>query len=135
MKNTMKTIICLIMVVGVIICFSACGTNEKTDATNAPVVKQYVTGRYELENIEYENGTISSGEVLKQAEDVMGDMYVELFNDGTAQLSLFGQIKDMEFSDDKMWQIDMSSVSYEFSVKNGKVTLEKDGDTYIFVKK
>lgn len=135
MKKSMKTMICFALIVGVFFCFAACGSKEETPATNNPVIQQYLTGRYELEKIEYASGTTSSGDVLQQAEETMGDMYVELFSDGTAQLSLLGQIHGMEFSEDKMWQIGSALNTYAFSVSNGRVTLERDGDTYIFVKK
>lgn len=134
MKKAVKTIITLLLVLGILFCFGACGSSDAPAATDAPAVKQYITGRYEIEKIEHDNGTTSSGETLQHFEDVMGEMYVELFSDGTAQLVLLGQIHDMEFSDDKMWQIDYANNSYDFSVSNGRVTLEKDGDRYTFVK-
>ena len=128
-----KTLVCLVLILSVLFSFTACDSEASPAITDA-AVKQYVTGRYELEKIEYENGTVSSGDVLQSAEDVMGNMYVELFSDGTAQLALLGQIHDMEFSEDQMWQIGYTNHTYDFSVSNGKVILKRDGDTYTFVK-
>ena len=128
-----KTLVCLVLILSVLFSFTACDS-EASPATTDSAVKQYVTGRYELEKIEYEKGTASSGGVLQSAEDVMGNMYVELFSDGTAQLALLGQIHDMEFSEDQMWQIGYTNHTYDFSVSNGKVILKRDGDTYTFVK-
>lgn len=65
----------------------------------------------------------------------MGDMYVELFSDGTARLSLLGQVHDMEFSDTKMWKENSTAFTYEFSAGDGKVVLKQAGDTYTFAKK
>ncbi len=135
MKNTIRIVLCAVLVLGVLFSFSACGGSEQAVFTDDTAVKQYVTGRYELKTIKREDGTVTSGDILQQAEDAMGDMYVELFSDGTAQLALYGQIKDMEFSDDEMWNIDYANESYDFSVRNGKVTLNDSGDTYVFVKK
>lgn len=128
-----KTLVCLVLIISVLFSFTACGS-EEAPATTEAAVKQYITGRYELEKIEYENGTVSSGDVLQSAEEAMGNMYVELFSDGTAQLALLGQIHDMEFSEDQMWQINYTNHTYDFSVGSGKVILKRDGDTYTFVK-
>ena len=135
MKRTMKTMICAALILGVFCCLCACGAKSETPADNSAAIQQNVTGRYELEKIEYADGTIASGEVLQSTEDVMGDMYVELFSDGTALLSLLGQKHDMEFSEDKLWQDGYALNTYAFSVSDGRVTLERAGDTYIFVKK
>ena len=135
MKKTVKSLLCILCILGAFCSFAACGADGKSDATEKPARKQYITGRYELEEILWADGTTASGSVLEEVEAVMGDMYVELFSDNTAQLALYSQIHDMEFSEDKMWQIDSELISYEFSVSNGRVTLQSEGDTYIFVKK
>ncbi len=135
MKKTVKSLLCILCTLGVLCSFAACGADGKSNATEKPALKQYITGRYELEEILWADGTTASGSVLQEVEAVMGDMYVELFSDNTAQLALYSQINDMEFSEDKMWQIDSTLISYDFSVRNGRVTLQSDGDTYIFVKK
>jgi hypothetical protein len=134
MKKTIKFVLCIVSLLSVLFCFGACDSGDAKPTERVPVVKEYMIGRYELQSIEWSNGTVATDKTLQEAEDAMGDMYVELFRDSTAQLSLYGQINDMEFSEDQMWQIDFEDNSYEFSVKNGKVTLEKAGDTYIFVK-
>ena len=135
MKQAMKAMMCVALAISVFLYLCACGAKNDTPAATDPVIKQNAIGRYELEKIQYADGTVASGETLQQAEEAMGDMYVELFSDGTAQLSLLGQIKDMEFSADQLWQSDSTFNTYAFSVSNGRVTLERDGDTYIFVKK
>ena len=135
MKNAVKTLLCFVLILGTLLCLSACGGSEEASSTEKAPVKQYITGRYELEKIQWANGTVATGETLQESEAAMGDMYVELFSDSTAQLSLLGQIKDMEFSEDKMWQINYTNDTYDFSVSNGRVTLVSNGDTYTFVKK
>ena len=135
MKFTKKFFICLILVLGTLFCLSACGSNESSTIPETNAVKLYITGRYELEEIQWASGITASGETLQSSEDAMGDMYVELFSDYTAQLSLYGQIMDMEYSDNEMKQVNSTFNTYEFSVNSGRVTLKKDGDTFIFVKK
>lgn len=123
------------MILLCLLCFCSCDSNNESSTKDKNVVKQYITGRYELQSIEWANGTVASDSTLQLSEETMGDMYVELYSDGTAQLSLYGNIYDMEFSEDKMTQINFELNTYDFSVGSGEVTLKKSGDTYIFVKK
>ena len=133
MKTTMRIVCCSVLVFCMVFCLSACGSTNTgdTEPTLAPI-KQSQLGRYELKTVQYHDGTEWSKETLAAAEAAMGDMYVELFEDRTALLSLLGQVHDMEFSDNKMWH---SGNTYSFSVGNGEVTLvNSDGDRYIFRK-
>lgn len=143
MKNVLYMILCFVLFFCIALGVSACNSKMEAMAKKEPeavtseetvAVKLYITGRYELETVRWKDGTTASGEVLQEAEDTMGNMYVELFSDGTAQLSLYGQIRDMEFSEDKIWEIGQADKAYEFSVSNGKATLKDAGDTYIFSK-
>ena len=134
MNKIIKITLCTVMVISCLLGFSACGKKEDATSETESVVKQYMVGRYELQSVEWASGTTASGSTLQQSEDAMGDMYVELFSDGTAQLSLYGQTRDMEFTDDEMHQIDSKLNTYEFSVGGGKVILKQSGDKYTFVK-
>ena len=134
MKKTLRMILCVVLVLGVFFSFSACGGSDDSGSEDSPVIKQSATGRYELVKIEWSSGPVAEDEILEELEEATGDMYVELFSDGTAQLALHGQIQDMEYSEDEMWQENFELHSYEFSVRNGKVILQKDGDKYTFVK-
>lgn len=135
MNKTLKITLCLLLVLGSLLCLCACGGNDSTPATQGAAIKQYTTGRYELQSIEWNSGTSASGEMLQEQEEIMGDMYVELFGDGTAQLSLFGQIKDMECADGQMWTADHMKTTYAYTVKDGKLTMTAEDATYYFVKK
>ena len=135
MNKVLKIALCLSMILICFLCFCACEKDENSSSKTGSVVKQYITGRYECQAIEWENGTVASGESLQYSESVMGDMYLELFSDGTAQLSLWGQIHDMEFTDTEIHEIGSDYNTYEFSVGSGRATLKDDRATYIFVKK
>ena len=136
MRSIARYILCFVIVIIVIFSFSACccGQGDSSANGNESVVKQYIVGRYELYSIEYENGLTVTGETLVNIEDAMGDMYLELYSDGTALLSLNGQVLDMEFSDTKIWQMGYENEKHSFSVTNGKATLEKWDNLYTFVK-
>ncbi len=136
MKKVMKIILAVIMVLSVVLCFNACDSgNASEDSSEEKKVSQNVTGRYELEKILWDDGTSILEETLQISEEAMGEMYVELFEDGTAILSLYGQITEMSFSDNEMWQTTYKNNSYEFSVSGGTVTLKRAGDTFTFVRK
>ena len=135
MKKCLRVVVCLVLALGIFMCLGGCGSDTEPKTGNTPSIKENAVGRYELKKVQWANGTAVSGDALKTVEDQMGDMYVELFRDGTATLALYGQVQDMEFSEDKMWQENFSLVTYDFSVSDGKVILNRNGDEYIFEKK
>lgn len=131
MKKSFRIVLCLVLVLGSLLCLSACGSQSNSTPVGDSSVKQYTTGRYEIQTITWDDGTSASGDTLS----LMGATYVELYSDNTAQLCLFGVLADMEYSDSKMWRAGSEFLSYEFSVKDGKVTLTDNGTTYVFIKK
>lgn len=135
MTKCFKISLCLILILGSLVCLCACGN----DSSSAPVadtpVKQSATGRFEIDAIEWDDGTKLSGDLLQEQIDIMGETFLELYDDNTALLCLYGQRTDMEYSDSKLWNSGNDLFTYEFSVKNGTATLVQDGTTFIFVKK
>lgn len=134
MNKTLKTVLCLVLVLGSLLCLSACGGETSSAPTEPTPVKLHLTGRYEIESIEWASGTVSSGEILEEALDAMGDMYVELYSDGTAQLCMYGSISDMEFNETEIWNMDADYIKYEISINDGKLTLKDGEDIFNFVK-
>ena len=132
MKKSFRTILCLLLVLGSLLCLCACGSGDAPADDSS--VKQYATGRYEIQSIQWDDGTEASGELLENSLEMMGDTYLELYSDNTALLCLLGQRADMEFSESQIWRAGNNALTYEFSVKDGKATLYAEGTTYIFVK-
>lgn len=135
MKKRFAMALCLIFVLGSLLCLSACGSKTETPSAGDTAVKQYVTGRYEIQSITWEDGTSISGALLEEQIASMGDTFVELYDDSTATLCLYGTRWDMEYSENRIWKDGNDLYSYEFFVKDGKATLDQDGTTFVFVKK
>ena len=133
MKKTMKMIVCLILVLGSVVCLGACGNKKETseESFQIPLSK---TGLYEIESMESEDGTVTSGEAWEDAIEQMGSIYIELYEDNTAEFCLYGNIWDMEFSEDKIWETDNKWKRYDFSVDDGYVTITMGGFTYTLAK-
>ena len=135
MKTYFKIALCLLLIVS---CFlTACG--GKTTAATEPTLPRSATGRYEIQSITWEDGTTTSGEALQEQLAMMGETFLEIHEDGTALLCLYGQRADMEYDATTMWRTGSSLVNYDFSVKDGKAvlkdTLASQSPTFTFVKK
>ena len=133
MNNRIKSLFCLILVLCSILCLTACGSSESTPS--APAIKQSVTGRYELQSITYTDGTSISGDLLEETLALMGDTFLELYEDQSALLCLYGVRTDMEFSDSEIWNAISPMMRYPLSVRNGTATLDYTGTIFTFVKK
>ena len=137
MKRIIKTAVLIIAALTFVFCLSACGGETDTEASSADTsdaIRQNAVGRYELQKIEWASGTVASGDIIAGTESAMGDMYLELFSDGTATLSLYGQMHDMEFTKTEMHEPDNKHNTYEFSLSDGKAVLKNADAVYTFVK-
>ena len=137
MKKLFKSAFCILLALTFVFCLTACGGETDTEASSADTsdaIRQNAVGRYELEKIEWTTGTVASGDIIASTESAMGDMYLELFSDGTATLSLYGQMHDMEFTKTEMHEPDNKHNTYEFSVADGKAVLKNADAVYTFVK-
>lgn len=136
MKKLFKSAFCILLALTLVLSLIACGgTDTDSSASDtSTVIKQNAVGRYELEKIEWTTGTVASGDILASTESAMGDMYLELFSDGTANLSLYGQMHDMKFTKTEMHEPDNKHNTYEFSVSDGKAVLKNADAVYTFVK-
>ena len=135
MQKRFTRTLCLILVLGSLLCLCACTSSGSvsTPTTTEPL-KQYVTGRYEIQKIQWADGTEASGQQLQDLIAVVGETFLELYSDHTALLCLLGQRFDMEFSDTQMWSVTNKLITYEIFVQNGTVTLDYCGTIYTFVK-
>ena len=131
MIKKLKIGVCLMLILGMLLCLCACGSES---AVSEPI-KQTALGHFDIHTIIWEDGTKVSGDLLEEQIDIMGDTFVELYDDNTALLCIYGLRTDMEYSDGQMWNSDNGLFTYEFSVKDGQVTLKQDGTTFIFAKK
>lgn len=119
MKKTVSTVLCLVLVLGVVFSLTACGSN--------------VAGRYELTTMEMDGQVIDIEKMkILAGEDI--EMYIELREDGTAILKMNEEITDMLWADGKIWPkhntTDVSSLVIDGTV----LTMERDGFKLIFEK-
>ena len=127
----MKKIIVLVLALVLAMSMAACGgETASTPVKEETGLPQSSTGRYQIESITWGDGTVATGDLLA----VAGECYLELYSDNTALLCLYGVQMEMEFDDNAMWRTGSSFSDYEFSVKDGKVTLVDADTSFLFVK-
>lgn len=127
MKKTMKLTLCLILVLSTVLCMAACGGD-----------KNGIAGKYVVYSMD-SNGMTIKGDTLTAALSAMGmtidDMYIQLNDDGTGKMSVFGETADMAYADGKIWPVEEPEEKVSFTVSGGKLTLEVEGNKMVFTKK
>ena len=127
MKKTMKLTLCLILVLSTVLCMAACGGDKNS-----------IAGKYVVYSMD-SNGMTIKGDTLTAALSAMGmtidDMYIQLNDDGTGKMSVFGETADMAYADGKIWPVEEPEEKVSFTVSGGKLTLEVEGNKMVFTKK
>ena len=109
MKNSVKAILCLVLVVGVACTLAACSS---------------VAGRYDLVSVNMDGVN----------QDASGLGYIDLNEDGTGLMSISGEEFDMCWADGQIWPADDPDDKVSFSVDGDTLTLDLDGNTATFKK-
>lgn len=124
MKNTLKIALCLILVLSTALCLVACGDDS-------------ITGKYTIYSVDDGTKTIK-GDELETILSVIGittdSMYIELNDDGTAEMSVFGETAEMAYADGKIWPTNNPDEKATFTVDGDKLTIEIEGSTMVFKK-
>lgn len=110
--------------------------DEKKEETPAPAPEASVAGKYLLVEMT-KDGTTMNRDVLVQAFAIQGMeldsvFYLELKEDGTAIFCVDSQAAEMKYEDGKLWTIEDPRDKVPFTLEDGKLTLEKDGDKLVF---
>ena len=119
MKKTVKAVLCLVLVIGVVCTLAACGDK--------------IVGRYDLVKME-SNGQTLDVSTLKSLAGSDVDMYLELFEDGTGIMKMDGDTTHMRWADGQIWPANQENEKISFTLVDGVLTLEKDGLTLVFEK-
>ncbi len=121
MKKTLRMILATVLVLSLVLCLAACG-DKGVD----------ISGKYTLVSMEAEGMTVE-GEML---ESILGemDMYVKLNRDGTGEMSVMGETAEMEYKNGKIWPVEEPDEKVDFTVEDGKLTLEVEGAKMVFQK-
>ena len=118
MKKFVKAGLGLCLIVCLMVSLAACGE---------------ITGRYDLVSM-------SNGTDMMDADDVRsitgfdGDLYIELFEDGTAVMSMFGTTTDLEYDDNYLWPVSDKEDTMSYRIEGSSLILEEEGVKVIFKK-
>ena len=119
MKKTVSTVLCLVLVLGVVFSLTACGSN--------------VAGRYELTTMEMDGQVIDIEKMkILAGEDI--EMYIELTEDGTALLNMYVELTKMLWADGKIWPENDADDKIDFTIDGDILTMEQSGMKMIFEK-
>ena len=118
MKKSVKTILCLVLVIGIVCTLAACGG---------------VAGRYELASMAMGDQEMDIA-ALKALAGTDVEMYIELKDDGTAVLAMDGEVTEMQWADGEMWPANNPSDKIPFTVDGDELTMEQSGIKLIFKK-
>ena len=122
MKKTLKRILCLTLVLSMVLCFAACGKEEED-----------VTGRYDLVSMYGEDGGVAMEDMVALlGEDF--EMYIELKDDGTAVMNIYGETMDLEWQDGQIWPAEEPDSKAPFTVEGTALTIEEESLTLVFEK-
>ena len=112
MNKHLRALLSLTLALLLTIGLCACGSESVADTP----IKQTALGRFDIQTIIWDDGTQLSGDLLEEQIDIMGDTFVELYDDNTALLCIYGLRTDMEYTEGKMWRPDNGLYTYDRKV-------------------
>lgn len=111
-----------------------CGGGAGGNADSAAAAEAFA-GTWDLVGME-ENGDVTSAEDLQTLRDLGMDVYLQLDEDGTASLVLFGESMDgtWEAATTTSATITMENQGVNATIDGGTLTMEQDGAKMTFEK-
>ncbi len=127
LSNNKKTIVILtavilVLLVAVVFIMSR-GTAKATD----------MAGHYKVESVDSEGGSGITAEELENMENLQMTMSLDLYEDNTGTLDLFGQIVELTY-DPKKLTVTIEEQEVPFTYEEGKITIEQDGTKMVFAR-
>ena len=121
MKRTVKYILCLILILGMLSTFVACGDD--------------ITGHYELVKVTMADQTYT----IQEFRALVGndvEMFVELNADGTGKMAFVNNETDIEWKGNQLWSVQdgKTGVKANFTLEDGVLTLDISGMIMVFQK-
>ena len=110
MKKSVKSVLCFILVMGMISMLAACSGD--------------VAGHYELVSVVLDGTT----------QNAAGLGYIDLHEDGTGYMNIRGTEFEMCWADGQIWPASDPNDKVFFSVEGNTLTLDMGGSTAIFKK-
>ena len=129
MKKTLKMVLCMTLVLGMLLSMAACDLGSIGG-------KASVAGRYDFVKMEMEGFSMDLETLKAMGGDELADieMYLELKEDGTGVLAVMGESTDMQWADGQIWAVGEEDAKVPFTVENGVLTMEQDGMKMTFKK-
>lgn len=121
MKKVISLILCATMILGIAMCFGGCGDKG-------------TVGKYNLKTMSVGDTTINVDDLKALSGQDGLEFYLELKNDGTAELVMGEERQALLYKDGKMWAEDQEDQKVPFTVKGNTLTLEQDGAKLTFKK-
>lgn len=130
MKKYLRSILCLLLALCMVMCFAACDSKDKDDDEEEEEEETSVAGSYILDSMEVEGETLTA-EDLADIGLTEETCFIILNKDGTGTFCLEGDVAEIEW-DDK--ELTAEGESLEYTVKGNKLTIEIEGSTMTFKK-
>ena len=119
MKKSLKLILCLALVMSTLLCFAACGGDDK-DGTPS------LSGKYTLCALEMDGARVEGAKLVERVTAMgysMDAMYVEFYGNGKGYMSIAENQSEMCYEDGKIWPIDEPDNKVDYTVSGNKVTV------------
>ena len=144
MKKYLSRILCLLMALTLVFCFTACLSSGKDDddgdknevsifgqKDNDPIV-----GTYQFLKMTYGDQTITRATIEASANgrNVDDYFYLKINANGTGVLCSGDEPSEMEYDDTHIWPVEAPDEKAEYTFKNGKFTISADGYVFEFKK-
>jgi len=123
-----KALIAILLVIAVILIIIIVATVKGDNATPANIA-----GKYEIEKVESRDDNNLSDDDLRQMQSLGMTITLDVREDGTATMDIFGQSTDITYDTESM-TMNVGGDEVPFSYKRGKLQIEQNGSTMIFAK-
>ena len=99
----MKKWLCILCVMGIFLCFAGC-KDQKEDAVQ--ITTQAEEGCYRYEFVKWSiDQQVQTYEMVAAATS-NSDLFLKLYEDGTAQMCIGTDVKQMQYKDGTIWLVD-----------------------------
>lgn len=118
MKKIFTVMLSLILLLG---CLTGCQEKAEAGCT-----------KYTLESMGIGEMTMSGSQARR--ESGISDLYLKLYDDGTAEMRVSKEIVKMEYADGQIWRTDTPDAKVTYTINGNTITITDGAYTYTFTK-